>query len=247
MVRARTNGGKLKWSRRFAYPVTALATGGLSDGEVHAFVGTEAGLSVLDASGNVRFTSRRLRDPISLAAANLPGAGPRVLGAAWEGGIGVFGRDGQLKGKLHPPDYPLRVLVDEHDPVAPIAVLSTRDGKDVLLRRLKADASVEWTAGVSVGSTEAVPVGFCFARLSPDAGTDGGAGESVSHVALLSDGSLTVFDRRGEPQWRGKVSSEGSSPADFASDLAACDLDADGTDEIYVAADDAVIQMLPRR
>lgn len=238
IARVDTRGQKM-WQRQVNQDITQAVC--VDTSQPRVYVSTAFGLITLDADGRTTFTSRMVSDLVSLSTQGALPQAASLIAASITGDIAFYRDNGSFIRTFSVTDLVQSVLLVPRENDVAVVTLGADDNNEPMLRQYDAKGSLMWSVGLTAAEDAAV-AGLAVLR-APRQGT-------ARHllVALLTDGSIAVITPEGQPVWRGRVRPSSSAVlADenlFAHSLDATDLNANGTDELYVHTEAGVTQLL---
>ncbi|AXA37385.1 MAG: hypothetical protein D6691_12195 [Candidatus Hydrogenedentota bacterium] len=266
LLRVFDSQGKVVRTQQYHNPLTSLLA--LPSAEptrgIRLIAGTKLGAMFLREDGMVAYMNCRVPGITDLSAsAEFPeGAAPEFIAAnaLRTPEILVYETSGSLRAKWQAEGTviafakPMRGAA-AHRAIAtsqlmgwqaPDLVAIVTTGEDLLMRGFDADGKTLWTGIVELGAQTPRVFG---AAAGTSAFQSPKRLPAVHYLAVTAHGTLADFDERGQIRWRGKLDISGGaeigSTSNYIRALAATDLDADGKDELYIAADAWLVVLTP--
>lgn len=234
--------GKVVWTYGISYlPIERLQVVARPEGDLlYIDYGASPGVKMLDTSGTVLYSSRRVKEATYIAT-GMVNREP-MLAADVEGETYCLGPQLNVTGKFTSEDGFGIVGLDTEDPLYPLLLIGNPD-EAIMLQKASCDGTTSWTRPVLPEASDAPECAVRYARLR--LGDE--AQPSRYLVILLSDGKMSILKPDGTLACRIhlETSSAVARREDYqvGRDLAVADFDGNGEDELYLALDAAVVRL----
>jgi hypothetical protein len=234
--------GRTLWERTLAGSVLCM---GLNDEESspRLWLGMTGGLSILDTQGRGIYSVRRQRALAQVEFATHATLGKVVVGLSLEKpDLWLYDLSGHPLRRVRPED---RLLgMEAAVPASDLFLVGgiSREGNELALRGLGMEGETLWTVMIAP-RMERLGGDFSSVRVKDVAGTQ------QHFVAITPTGRLREVDSRGQLVWDGQLGLDSVSTLltgdSLGNALTAADVDGDGFDELFVAAEKDLFMLVP--